>query len=455
METDKEHIYFVGIGGIGMSALARYFNQKGKKVAGYDRTITTLTKQLQAEGIAVTNFDEADSIPFPYRDKEKTLVVYTPAIPPSNSILTYFKEEKFLCLKRAAVLGLISKNLKTIAVGGTHGKTTVSSMIAFLLKDAGIKVNAFLGGISRDFGTNLILDDQAEYMVTEADEYDRSFLQLAPFVSVITAIDADHLDIYADEDDIVATYKDFANKTDLKGVLYSKETIFEKFGALNEFQKRTYGLSQNAWVNAKNLKVKNGEIHFDLIHDGNKYKDFTCGLPGKHNVENATAAIAVALELGVEVNQIKASLAKFKGVKRRFDVHLKTNDFIYIDDYAHHPQEIKALISSVRELYPEKQITAIFQPHLYSRTQDFGDEFGEELAKIDDLILLELYPAREEPIEGIDSRWLAKKINKENVHVCSKGLLMNVLKSKKIELLLTIGAGDIDTMVEPIIAYYE
>jgi UDP-N-acetylmuramate--alanine ligase len=292
-------------------------------------------------------------------------------------------------------------------------------------------------------------------MVTEADEYDRSFLQLSPYLSIITSIDADHLDIYADEDDIISTYKAFANKTSSKGVLYAKESTFDGFGLLSKFQKKTYGLDSQAWINSSNLRVSNGIFHFDLTVDGKLHENWSCGLPGIHNIENATAAIAIALELGVDIDQLKESLAKFNGVKRRFDVHLKTNDFVYIDDYAHHPQEIKALVRSVRELYPGKNITAVFQPHLYSRTQDFGDEFGEELSKIDDLILLDLYPAREEPIEGIDSRWLAKKIKKENVHVCSKGLLMNVLKSKKIEVLLTIGAGDIDTMVDPIISYYE
>lgn len=455
MNFKKEHIYFVGIGGIGMSALARYFNQIGKKVAGYDKTTTTLTKRLQAEGIAVTSFDDADSVPFPYRDKENTLIVYTPAISDSNSILNYFKEEEFECMKRAEVLGLISKSLKTIAVAGTHGKTTVSTMIAYLLKEAGVKVNAFLGGISRDFGTNLILDPEAEFMVTEADEYDRSFLQLSPYLSIITSIDADHLDIYADEQDIISTYKSFANKTDLSGTFYSKQSTLDAFGELNDFEKKTYGLNPNAWINSTNLHVENGKMLFDLKVGKQVYANFSCGLPGIHNVENATAAIAISLELGVKIEQIKVSLAKFNGVKRRFDVHLRNDNVIYIDDYAHHPQEIKALVSSVRELYPEKKITAIFQPHLYSRTQDFGNEFGEELGKVDDLILLDLYPAREEPIEGIDSRWLAKKVNKENVHVCSKGLLMNVLKSKKVEVLLTVGAGDIDTMVDPIIAYYE
>ncbi len=455
LNLEKEHIYFVGIGGIGMSAIARYYNQLGKKVAGYDRTITDLTKRLQAEGIAVTNFDESDSIPFPYRDQEKTLVVYTPAISKNNSILNYFKEEGFTCLKRAEVLGLISKSLKTIAVAGTHGKTTVSTMITFLLKDAGIKVNGFLGGISRDFGTNLLLDSEAEYMVTEADEYDRSFLQLQPFYSVITSIDADHLDIYADEDDIVSTYKAFGNKTDKEGTLYAKPETFDAFGLLNEFNKKTYGINNQAWICSSNLSVQDGNLIFDLTVNGEKYEGFKCGLPGIHNVENAIAAIAIALELGVEIEQIKKSLAKFNGVKRRFDVHLKNENIVYIDDYAHHPNEIKSLVASVRELYPTKKITAIFQPHLYSRTKDFGVEFGKELSKVDDLILLDLYPAREEPIEGIDSRWLGKQVDKENVHVCNKGLLMNVLKSKEVELLLTIGAGDIDTMVEPIIAHYE
>lgn len=455
MIFEKQNIYFIGIGGIGMSALARYFNILGKTVAGYDRTVTDLTKRLQSEGMAITYFAEADAIPFPYKNKENTLVVYTPAIAKTNPILTYFKEEGFTCLKRAEILGKISSTMKTIAVAGTHGKTTVSSMIAFLLKENGLKINAFLGGISRDYGSNLLLDSEAEIMVTEADEYDRSFLQLSPHIAVITSVDADHLDIYSDHADVISTYKSFANRIDEKGVLITKEEVLDAFGLLGPFEKKSYACNKIAAIYADQIRVEKAKLHFDL-HVGDKiYKDFQCGLPGVHNIENATAAIAVALEMGLSPEEIKTSLARFKGVKRRFDVHIQQDNFVYIDDYAHHPNEIKALLESVRTLYPERKITAVFQPHLYSRTRDFGDEFAEELAKADDVILLELYPAREEPIEGIDSRWLAQKMDKKDVYVCQKGILLKLLKSRDIDILLTIGAGDIDSLIMPIIEQYE
>lgn len=449
-----QYYYFIGIGGIGMSALARYYHQKGMQVAGYDRSITKLTNQLQAEGIAVSSINEADAIPFPYRNKESTLVVYTPAISNSNPILNYFKEEGFTVLKRAELLGRLSADLPTIAVAGTHGKTTVSTMIAFILQNSGIKINAFLGGISRDFGTNLILHPEAEYMVTEADEFDRSFLKLDPHTAVITSIDADHLDVYSDEADIIASYKAFANRIDLQGTLVTKQEILDAFGLLPSYEKISYATNKLADTRSYNLRVLDGKLHFDLEIDGQQFTDFICGLPGKHNVENATAAIAVAVKLGLSIDEIKSALKEFKGVKRRFDVHINKQDFIYIDDYAHHPNEIEALIESVKNLYPEKKITLIFQPHLYSRTRDFGDEFAAALSKADELILLDLYPAREEAIEGIDSRWLANKISIANVPVCQKSQLIKVLKTQSPEVLLTVGAGDIDTMVEPIIQYY-
>lgn len=455
MGTEKKNIYFVGIGGIGMSALARYFNQLGKQVAGYDRSTTDLTKRLQTEGIFVTDFSEADAIAFPYRDQEETLVVYTPAIDESNPMLTYFKENGFECLKRAEVLGLLSKEMKTIAVAGTHGKTTVSSMIAFLLKSADIKINAFLGGISRDFGTNLILEKDAEIMVTEADEYDRSFLQLSPNHLVVTSIDADHLDIYEDTEDIKDTYNQLLEQICHGGSLLTKPSVAEVLELPEEILNDTYSLAQNSNVKAENIRVEDGSFVFDYVSKDLRIENVSCGLPGIHNVENAVAAMCIAQQMGVEPTQLKNSIAEFRGVKRRFDVHLKTDKIIYIDDYAHHPEELKVLLASVRELYPEKKITAIFQPHLFSRTRDFVEEFAKELALADDAILLEIYPAREEPIEGVNSLWLAKKMKKENVHVCSKHQLINVLKSKEVEVLLTIGAGDIDTMIEPIINFYE
>lgn len=454
MNIEQENIYFVGIGGIGMSALARYFHQMGKEVAGYDRAITDLSKRLQAEGIAVNYILEADAVPFSHRDKENTLVVYTPAIAADNEILTYFQEEGFECIKRASVLGRLSQDLTTIAVAGTHGKTTVSSMIAFILHSAGIKLNAFLGGISHDFRTNLLLDPEAEFMLTEADEYDRSFLQLHPHYAVITAMDADHLDIYEDEEQLLDTYIQFTKQIKEGGVLFTTAVCSSLLKSTASHQKIIYA-GKDADVKLSSVEIINGVYEFDLAFKQHRLNKVQCGLPGRHNLENAAVAIAVALSLGVDAAKIKDAIGSFRGVKRRFDVHIKRNDFVYIDDYAHHPLEIKALLASVKELYPSRHITAVFQPHLYSRTKDFGTEFAHELAQADEVILLELYPAREKPIDGIDARWLAKQIDQKNVHVLQKNQLIKHLQEIKLDVLLTVGAGDIDAMVEPIIKAFE
>lgn len=454
MKIEQKNIYFVGIGGIGMSALARYFNQKGHNVAGYDRSTTDLTKRLQTEGIVVSSMGEEDSIPFTHRDKKDTLVVFTPAISAENPILSYFRENGFECLKRAQVLGILSEGLKTIAVAGTHGKTTVSSMIAYILHTSGVKINAFLGGISRDFGTNLIVEEGAEIMVTEADEFDRSFLQLNPNLAVITSIDLDHLDIYKDEKDLLNTYNQFANQISADGVLFSKKKVLDQFKLKSGVDLRTYG-ADDAEIQYTDLKIEDGNFHFNLKVGNKELKDVKCGLAGIHNVENASVAIAVCMNLGLSADECKKAIASFQGVKRRFDVHIKRKDFVYIDDYAHHPQEIEALLKSVRQMYPNKKVTLVFQPHLYSRTRDFGDEFADVLRKADQTVLLELYPAREKPIEGIDAFWLASKIDKSSVPVYKKNQLMNYLKGEKVEVLLTVGAGDIDTLVPEIISYYE
>lgn len=454
MKIEQKNIYFVGIGGIGMSALARYFNQKGHNVAGYDRSTTDLTKRLQTEGIVVSSMGEEDSIPFTHRDKKDTLVVFTPAISAENPILSYFRENGFECLKRAQVLGILSEGLKTIAVAGTHGKTTVSSMIAYILHTSGVKINAFLGGISRDFGTNLIVEEGAEIMVTEADEFDRSFLQLNPNLAVITSIDLDHLDIYKDEKDLLNTYNQFANQINADGVLFSKKKVLDQLKLKSGVELKTYG-ADDAEIQYTDLKIEDGNFHFNLKVVNKELKDVKCGLAGIHNVENASVAIAVCMNLGLSADECKKAIASFQGVKRRFDVHIKRKDFVYIDDYAHHPQEIEALLKSVRQMYPNKKITLVFQPHLYSRTRDFGDEFAEVLRKADQTVLLELYPAREKPIEGIDAFWLASKIDKSSVPVYKKSQLMNYLKGEGVEVLLTVGAGDIDTLIPEIISYYE
>ncbi|MAY82712.1 MAG: UDP-N-acetylmuramate--L-alanine ligase [Flavobacteriales bacterium] len=454
-QLEKSHVYLIGVGGIGMSALARFFNKLGKQVGGYDRATTKLTKQLQTEGIKLTDIQDADAIPQPFRDKENTLVIFTPAIPKSHPIRAYFEEEGFRLYKRAEVLGLLSKDLKTIAVSGTHGKTTTSAMISYLLKSIGIKLNAFLGGISADFSSNLILEEGAELMVTEADEFDRSFLQLEPDIAIVTSLDIDHLDIYEDRDDMLDTYRQFTRQLRKDGSLLCKSTIESDLQLGADIESYSYGLNDiESDYAAENIGVVNGNYQFDLRIKDRRVKGLTCGLPGIHNVENAVAALAVCDVLGLNVEDLREALSSFRGVMRRFDVHIKRDDFVYIDDYAHHPKEIAVLLQSVKELYPGKKITTIFQPHLYSRTKDLGNEFAEALSESDDLILLELYPAREEPIEGIDSRWLSRKVKLNNVPVCKKEQLMNLLKEREIEVLLTVGAGDIDTLIPQINEYY-
>lgn len=451
----KEKVYLVGIGGIGMSALARYFHAMGHQVIGYDKAVNQMSKRLQAEGIGITHINEEDAVPHPYRGKDDVLVIYTPAIPKDNAILNYFLENDFECLKRAEVLGKLSKGIFTIAVAGTHGKTTITSMIAHLLKEGNKKFNAFLGGISRDFGTNLILDPEAEIILTEADEFDRSFLQLHPNILVVSSVDLDHLDIYDSEEDLLNTYSKLVDQIVEKGNLFSYFGIAEKLNSKNDISLQEYAIEEDkAEVSIESVRIENGNYVFNLNQRGRLIENLVCGLPGIHNVENSAVAASVALNVGVEERIIKEALSSFRGVQRRFDVHLNSPEFVYIDDYAHHPKELESLIKSIRQLYPLRKMTMVFQPHLFSRTKDFGDDFGKVLANCDELILLEIYPARELPIKGIDSRWLSSKVNKEDVPICQKAQLMNILKSKEVDLLVTAGAGDIDTMVEPIIEYY-
>lgn len=455
-QLNKTNVYLIGVGGIGMSALARYFNKLGKQVGGYDRATTKLIKQLEAEGIEVNDINDANAIPPYFREKENTLVIYTPAIPKHNPIRAYFEAEGFRLYKRAEVLGLISQGLQTVAVAGTHGKTTTSALIAFLLKSVDMRINAFLGGISTDFNSNLTLEEDAEIMVTEADEFDRSLLQLEPDVAVVTSLDVDHLDIYADREDMLATYRQFCDQLRKDGSLICKRSIVSDLELSKEIDSFTYGLEDlHADYSAENISVLEGTYQFDFRFKDRFVEKLRCGLPGIHNVENAVAALAVCDQLGLNVKLMREPLSAFKGVMRRFDVHIKRDELVYIDDYAHHPEEIAVLLRSVRELYPGKKITTVFQPHLFSRTKDLANEFAESLSETDELILLELYPAREEPIEGIDSSWLSKKVKLENVLVCQKEHLMSLLKERKLEVLLSVGAGDIDTLIPEINNYYQ
>lgn len=443
-------VYFIGIGGIGMSALARYFKAMGKRVSGYDRTETVLTKQLQKEGIDIHFIENLDLIP-----KDVNLVVYTPAVPKSHSELIFYRENNFQIKKRAEVLGMVVKNHFTVAVAGTHGKTTISAMVAHILKYSSIDCTAFVGGIMKNYDSNFILPDssnQSRYtgttkMVVEADEYDRSFLQLHPDIAVITSMDADHLDIYGNENQIKETFSLFAKQVKEAGILIYKQEL-----PLNGFKVKsfTYSINEVADYSAQNITVKNGNFVFDVQTPTSKIENINISLPGRHNVENTVAAIAVADRLKIDADKIKKSLETFQGIKRRFEHIVKTEKLVFIDDYAHHPTELKAAISAARELYPGKKITGIFQPHLFTRTRDFADEFASSLELLDELLLLEIYPAREEPIEGVNSKMLLEKINLKNKVLLTKDELLTQIGKKNLQILLTLGAGDIDKLVEPI-----
>ena len=456
-----EHIYFVGIGGIGMSALARYFNAKGKKVSGYDKTPSPITDALTAEGISL-HFDE-NHIPKDIKDADfqSVLIVYTPAVSQDSPQLTSFASKKWTVLKRAELLGVITEDAYTIAVAGTHGKTTTSCILAHILKYSDIYCTAFLGGISSNYNTNLILSESGNIVVVEADEYDRSFLKLSPDISIITSLDADHLDIYNDVDDMKNTFKMFASNTKQNGMLLVNKSIDVDFEAPLDGSLMTYSSTVRADNRAFKLRIEDGSQYFDAnfkeIMPGQVYeyelKDIQLQLPGKHNVENAISAIVVASSLGAKPEKIKAAITDFKGVKRRYDLHAK-GKYVYIDDYAHHPEEIKATLVATKELFPEKKITVVFQPHLYSRTRDFAAEFGDSLSLADEVLLLDIYPAREMPIEGVNSEMLLTQVVDCEKSLLKKSDLVEKLTNPKRELLLTLGAGDIDQFVEPLKHYY-
>ena len=443
MELSKiNNVYFVGIGGIGMSALARYFAKRGVLVCGYDKTRTALTAALEQEGIQISYVDEVTSIPAPFQQNQQdTLIVYTPAIPAGSSILNHFKTNGFVLKKRSEVLGIISEGMFCIAVAGTHGKTTTSSMIAHLLTDTGFGCTAFLGGITTNYNSN-VLFGKNNVVVVEADEYDRSFLTLHPDVAVITSMDADHLDIYGDESHLHESFHLFSDQLKENGKLFVKDGL--PIGGI------TYSANPDAALKATNIQVAHGNFVFDFEDGYTKIKELNLAMPGKHNVENAVAAIGVALSLGIRPKKIKKAIASFKGVKRRFETLVNTPQHIYIDDYAHHPEELRACFDAVRQLHPTKKLTVVFQPHLFTRTRDFADEFAKVLSTADEVILLEIYPARELPIEGINAQFLLDKLTNPNKELCGKEMVLEHLKDKNPELLLTVGAGDIDTLVEPL-----
>ncbi len=436
-------VYFVGIGGIGMSALARYFAKRGNLVCGYDKTRTNLTIELEREGIKITYIDETDGLPVSFQDHhDDTLVIYTPAIPKNAALLRYFNEKGFVLKKRAEVLGIISRGQFCIAVAGTHGKTTTSSIIAHILTASGYGCTAFLGGIATNYNSNFLIGDN-NVVVIEADEYDRSFLTLNPDIAVITSMDADHLDIYGDTAQLHESFELFASQLKLDGTLFVKQGLPIK-NALN------YGLNEETQVNGQNIRIANSNFLFDYHSAKVQIKDLCLMLPGKHNVENTVAAIAVALQLGIDPEDVKRSVASYKGVKRRFEYIVNTESHIYIDDYAHHPEELKACFDAVRQLYPEKKLTVLFQPHLYTRTRDFAKEFAEVLSSVDDLLLLDIYPARELPIAGISSSWLLDQVKLNQKAIVTKKDVLVQISNKRPELLLTVGAGDIDTFIQSI-----
>lgn len=442
-------VYFIGIGGIGMSNLARYFMSKGKKVAGYDRTETPLTKELVKEGAEIHYSDSVSLIPEYCKDKDTTLVVYTPAVPSENEEVIYFHEQNFTIQKRAQVLGTITKSSKALCCAGTHGKTTTSSMLAHILKQSHLDCNAFLGGILKNYSSNLMLSDKSEFTVIEADEYDRSFHWLHPYMALITSVDPDHLDIYGTEEEYLKSFEKFTTLIQQGGALVMKHNIKLSPKVGEGVKVYTYSEDKGDF-HAKNIKIGNGEIRFDFVTPKEVIDNIQLGVPVRINIENSIGAMALAWLNGATPDELRHAMLTFQGAKRRFDFILKTDKIVMIDDYAHHPQELAASITSVKELYPDRKVTGVFQPHLYSRTKDFADEFAKSLSLLDELILLDIYPAREKPIGGVTSKIIFDKVTCPKT-LCNKQELLPLLENKNdIEVLLTVGAGDIDQLLEAI-----
>lgn len=441
---DLKTVYFIGIGGIGMSALARYFKSAGKNVWGYDRTQTHLTKELENEGIPIHYSDEPDSF-----NEVPDLVVYTPAVPKEHKELAWLQQHGVVIKKRSEVLGLITKDTYSIGIAGTHGKTTITSMVAHMLRVAGKDPFAFVGGITKNYNSNLLLSQSNEISVVEADEFDRSFLKLFPDIAVISAMDADHLDIYGDKEHLTESFFLYAAQIKQGGTLILKKSL--PVPADLQAKLFTYGIEGTADLYATDLRVEEGHYYYTIVCNGEPLCSVKAGIPGVHNVENALAAAAVGVCTGVSKEFIKEAIETYKGVQRRFDYRIDEKELVFIDDYAHHPEEIKAFLRSVRELYPSKKITGIFQPHLFTRTRDFATEFAKSLEMLDEVILLDIYPARELPIPGIDSQMLLDKITGvKRKDLYKKEELIESLVGRNLEVLVTIGAGDIDKLVEPI-----
>ena len=447
--TDFTHYYFIGIGGIGMSAIARYFKHRGFAVSGYDRTPSELTRALEQEGISVHYEDEIDAIP---RDAEKTFVIYTPAVPEELAELQYVRSHGYALCKRSAALGEIARGQACLAVAGTHGKTTTSTLLAHIFTHSGAGCSAFLGGISKNYDSNLLLS-RNPVLVAEADEFDRSFLQLFPHIAVITSTDADHLDIYSDHAHVLEAFGLFAGQVDADGAVVVKQGVeLPTEGVRAKVLRYAYDTPCDFYA-SEIVPLPGGRFDFTLNHPGGRIAHCTVGIPGWVNVENAVAASAVALLHGIGPEQVRAALACFQGVRRRFDIHVDTPRIAYIDDYAHHPNEIRAAISSMRNIFPGRRLLGIFQPHLYTRTRDFAAEFADALGGLDALVMLPIYPAREEPIPGVGSELIFDRVQLSDKVLIPKDQLMDYLHSRPLDCVATFGAGDIDRFIGPIETY--
>ena len=441
-----KNVYFIGIGGIGMSAIARYYNHAGYNVSGYDKTPSKLTAKLEEEGIHIHYTEDISYVP---QDKDETLVIYTPAIPKDMAELVFVQENGYRTVKRSRALGEIASTQKCLGVAGTHGKTTTSTLLSHLYTNSGAGCSAFLGGISKNYRTNLLLSKNP-VLVAEADEFDRSFLQLFPDIAIITSTDADHLDIYGNAETLKEAFAEFASQIKPDGALILKKGV--EINLTNVKAKvYSYSYSEAADFYAANIQLQgNGHLVFDLVYPGGTIEGCTVGIPGWVNVENGIAAAAAALLGGVAPQDVKAGLSSFQGVERRFDIHVNTPGLTYIDDYAHHPQELSSAISSIRNIFPGRKITAIFQPHLYTRTRDFAAEFAQSLSMVDELVLLDIYPARELPIEGVTSEIIFKDVTVGNKTMLKKEEVLEWLKGHEVDILITFGAGDIDRLIVPI-----
>ena len=447
------HIYFIGIGGIGMSNLARYFLAKKKIVGGYDRVSTTLSRLLEKEGAAIHYHDDVQRIPHQFMNPQTTLVVYTPAVSSTHTELVYFKQNNFTIMKRAQVLGDITKLSNAICCAGTHGKTTVSSMAAYILRQSEVDCSAFLGGILKNYDSNLLLSKRSEITVIEADEYDSSFHWLRPWIAIITSANPDHLDIYHSAAKYRQSFEHFTSLIRKDGYLIMRKDIPVTPQCHPSVKQYSYSLNEGDFY-AQNIRIGNGTLLFNFVYPDGCIKDIELGVPVLINVENAIAAAAAAWISGVEPRDIKSSLFEYMGAKRRFDLRFKNDEIVLIDDYAHHPDEVEASISSIKKLYDHKKITGIFQPHLYSRTRDFAEEFAATLSMLDELILLDIYPAREEPIEGVSSQLIFDKVTIKNKTLCSKEEVVGLLKNSHHEVVITLGAGDIESLLPEIEQLY-